>query len=89
MTGNRKTDSQNIDPAHKLILDAIEHMMDRNPDADSPLGRLLDGVSKATEQYEKELFGPFPDHKAHGSGQASASHAPDAIRRSIEGGHGS
>ena len=82
MTGSKKTGSQNTDPAYKLVLKAIEDLIDRDVDADSPLGKFLHGISVATESYEKELYGPFPEPKAHG--QSFSAQAPDIIRKSID-----
>ena len=58
-TEKRKIYSVSIDPAHKRLLDAIEFMIDSNPEQGSPLGDMLAAVTIAVAAYEKVLYGPF------------------------------
>lgn len=41
---------------HRIILDAIDALMEMDPAADSPEARLLSGLATVVEAYEKERF---------------------------------
>lgn len=46
------------DALHTAILRMVETLMEIDPPADSPEGRMLEGLSDAVEEYEKERY-PF------------------------------
>lgn len=47
--------------AHTFLLMAIDALVELDPEANSPLGRMLDGVSAAVETYE---ITRFPLHRS-------------------------
>lgn len=41
---------------YKSILELVELLMELDPEMDTPEGKLLDGLARAVEEYEKKEF---------------------------------